>query len=120
MPRSASANSGIPPGPCSRAAPARGAAWLAGSAFWGWRTSGLSWRIISYCDIKRVPQFWRTMKSPAATLRVRDTLRDFTADRRLLVLSAMAVVIGSFGAGAAWVLLKLIALVTNLAYFHAY
>ncbi len=60
------------------------------------------------------------MNSPAFTLRARDTLRDFTADRRLLVLSAMAVVTGSFGAGAAWVLLKLIALVTNLAYFHAY
>ena len=60
------------------------------------------------------------MKSPASTLRVRDTLRDFTADRRLLVLSAMALATGSFGAGAAWVLLKLIALVTNLAYFHAY
>ncbi|HZT02653.1 MAG TPA: chloride channel protein, partial [Steroidobacteraceae bacterium] len=49
-----------------------------------------------------------------------DTLRDFTADRRLLVLSAMAIATGSFGAGAAWVLLKLIALVTNLAYFHVY
>ena len=45
-------------------------------------------------------------------------LRDFTADRRVLVLSAMALVTGSFGAGAAWVLLKLIALFTNLAYFH--
>jgi chloride channel protein, CIC family len=60
------------------------------------------------------------MKSPAATLGVHDTLRDFTADRRLLVLCAMAVVTGSFGAGAAWLLLKLIALVTNFAYFHAY
>ncbi|MGH8298039.1 MAG: chloride channel protein [Steroidobacteraceae bacterium] len=58
------------------------------------------------------------MKSSVSTLRVHDTLRDFTADRRLLVLSAMAVVTGSFGAGSAWVLLKLIALVTNLAYFH--
>ena len=60
------------------------------------------------------------MKSSVSTLGVHDTLRDFTADRRLLVLSAMAVVTGSFGAGAAWVLLKLIALVTNLAYFHVY
>ena len=32
----------------------------------------------------------------------------------------MAVATGSFGAGAAWVLLKLIALVTNFAYFHVY
>jgi chloride channel protein, CIC family len=60
------------------------------------------------------------MKSFASTRGVHDTLRDFTADRRLLVLSAMAPVTGTFGAGAAWVLLKLIALVTNLAYFHAF
>ena len=60
------------------------------------------------------------MKSSVSTLGVHDTLRDFTADRRLLALSAMAVATGSFGAGAAWVLLKLIALVTNLAYFHVY
>jgi chloride channel protein, CIC family len=58
------------------------------------------------------------MKSFVSTLGVHDTLRDFTADRRLLLLSAMALVTGSAGAGAAWVLLKLIALVTNLAYFH--
>ncbi|HEX3845596.1 MAG TPA: chloride channel protein [Steroidobacteraceae bacterium] len=60
------------------------------------------------------------MKSSVSPLRVHDTLRDFTADRRLLVLSAMALATGSFGAGAAWVLLKLIALVTNFAYFHVY
>jgi chloride channel protein, CIC family len=60
------------------------------------------------------------MKNSVSTLGVHDTLRDFTADRRLLVLSAMALVTGSFGAGAAWVLLKLIALVTNFAYFHVY
>jgi CIC family chloride channel protein len=58
------------------------------------------------------------MKSSVSTLGAHDTLRDFTADRRLLVLSAMALATGSFGAGAAWVLLKLIALVTNIAYFH--
>ena len=58
------------------------------------------------------------MKSSVSTLGVHDTLRDFTADRRLLVLSAMALVTGSFGAAAAWALLKLIALVTNIAYFQ--
>jgi hypothetical protein len=42
---------------------------------------------------------------------------DFTADRRVLVLIGMALVVGSLGAGAAWVLLKLIALVTNLVWF---
>jgi CIC family chloride channel protein len=48
----------------------------------------------------------------------KDRLRDFTADGQLLVLSAMAVVVGSLGAGAAWCLLRLIALFTNLAYFQ--
>ena len=45
-------------------------------------------------------------------------LRDFTADRRLLVLGAMALVTGTCGAFAAWVLLKLIALFTGIAYLH--
>ena len=48
----------------------------------------------------------------------RDTLRDFTADRSLLILTAMSLVTGTMGAASAWVLLKLIALVTNLAYFQ--
>jgi H+/Cl- antiporter ClcA/CBS domain-containing protein len=43
-------------------------------------------------------------------------LRDFTTDRRLLLLAAMAPVVGSVGAAAAWVLLHLINLATNLAY----
>ena len=46
-----------------------------------------------------------------------DDLRDFTADRRLLLLAAMALVIGAAGAIAAWGLLDLINLVTNLVYF---
>lgn len=44
-------------------------------------------------------------------------LRDFSADRRLLVLALMALVVGTAGAAAAWVLMRLINLVTNLAYF---
>jgi H+/Cl- antiporter ClcA len=47
-----------------------------------------------------------------------DRLRDFTADWRLVTLALMALVIGTGAAGAAWLLLKLIALVTNLAYFQ--
>ena len=46
-----------------------------------------------------------------------DRLRDFTADRRVLILAALAVVAGTTGAGAAWILARLINLVTNLAYF---
>ncbi len=44
-------------------------------------------------------------------------LRDFTADGRVLILAAMALVIGTAGAGAAWTLSCLINVVTNLAYF---
>ena len=44
-------------------------------------------------------------------------LRDFSANRRLLLLVVMAVVVGTFGAGAAWLLQHLINLVTNLCYF---
>ena len=47
-----------------------------------------------------------------------DRLRDFTADRRLLFISALALVVGTMGAGGAWVLLRLIRLFTNIAYFH--
>ncbi|MEO8453512.1 MAG: chloride channel protein, partial [Gemmatimonadota bacterium] len=43
---------------------------------------------------------------------------DFTADRRLIVLSAMAVVVGLWSALVAWFLVWLIAVITNLAYFH--
>jgi chloride channel protein, CIC family len=48
----------------------------------------------------------------------KDTLRDFAADPRVLLLAAMALVTGTMGAFAAWVLLKLIALFTNVAYFQ--
>jgi len=49
-----------------------------------------------------------------------DGLRDFSADRRLLLLAAMAPVVGTAGAVAAWVLLHLIYFVTSLAYYgHA-
>lgn len=45
-----------------------------------------------------------------------DRLRDFTADPRLLLLASMALVVGTAGAAAAWALLHLINLATNLAY----
>jgi len=47
----------------------------------------------------------------------RRSLADFTADRRLLVLVGMALVVGTGGAFAAWVLIRLIALVSNLVWF---
>src|SRR5690242_291333 len=42
---------------------------------------------------------------------------DFTTKPRVLLLAAMAVVVGSFGVASAWVLLRLIALVTGIAYY---
>ena len=44
-------------------------------------------------------------------------LADFNADRRLLLLVGMALIVGAGGTAAAWVLIKLIALVTNLVWF---
>jgi H+/Cl- antiporter ClcA len=52
------------------------------------------------------------------TIHRSDTLRDFSASPRLLLLAAMALVAGSAGAFAAFALLKLIALFTNLAYLQ--
>lgn len=42
---------------------------------------------------------------------------DFTTDSRVLVLTGMAVIVGTGGALAAWVLVNLIALVTNIIWF---
>lgn len=44
-------------------------------------------------------------------------LGDFTTDRRVLILLAMALFVGAGGAGGAWVLVKLIALVRNVFWF---
>ncbi len=49
-----------------------------------------------------------------------DTLADFTTDRRVLILSAMAVVIGAIGAVVAYALVWLIAVITNLAYYQRF
>jgi len=46
-------------------------------------------------------------------------LGDFTADARVLILMAMALVVGAGGVAAAWILTRLIALCANLAYLHA-
>src|SRR5579883_3018943 len=61
-------------------------------------------------------------RSTAAPPRARHAstalaLGDFTADRRMLMLVAMALVIGFGGLAGAWVLLRLIALVSNVVWF---
>jgi H+/Cl- antiporter ClcA/CBS domain-containing protein len=55
-----------------------------------------------------------------ATERAEDHLADFTRDVRIIVLSLMAVVIGVISAGVAHLLVKLIALITNLAFFQTF
>src|SRR5690242_12834120 len=47
-------------------------------------------------------------------------LADFTTDRRVLVLSTMAVVVGGLGAVAAFALVWLIGLITNLVFFQRF
>jgi H+/Cl- antiporter ClcA/CBS domain-containing protein len=44
-------------------------------------------------------------------------LADYSTDPRMLLLAAMAIVVGSGGALGAWILLKLIAIATNLFWF---
>lgn len=45
-------------------------------------------------------------------------LRDYSADSRMLLMSALAVVVGAVGAVLSWVLIRLIYLATNVFYFH--
>ncbi|HYL38479.1 MAG TPA: chloride channel protein [Bryobacteraceae bacterium] len=53
------------------------------------------------------------MKHPRA-----HALGDFTTDRRMIPISALAVLIGLLSTGVAWLLLRLIGLFTNLFYYH--
>lgn len=55
------------------------------------------------------------MKEPAAS-----GLRDYSADARILYVSALAAGLGAVAALAAWALLEMIALATNLFYFHRF
>ena len=56
----------------------------------------------------------------AANSAIDDRLGDFSADRRLLLMASMALAVGVAGACAAWALLHLIDLVTNIAYFGVF
>jgi H+/Cl- antiporter ClcA len=54
------------------------------------------------------------MKSPASTLR------DFTVDSRVWLISGLAIIVGVGGAALAVLLLRAIAFVTNLFYYHRF
>jgi CIC family chloride channel protein len=56
------------------------------------------------------------MSQPSAPLRA-PRLGDFTTGPRVLLLAAMAILVGSAAVLTAWALIALIALCTNLAYF---
>src|SRR6476620_10342069 len=49
--------------------------------------------------------------------RTHQRLADYSADYRMLILAAMAIVAGTGGAFGAWLLLKLIAFATNLMWY---
>ena len=60
------------------------------------------------------------MAADPSTVRFKDRLSDFTADPRLLLLAAMASIIGVMSTAAAWLLLRMIAVFTNLAYYQRF
>jgi len=52
--------------------------------------------------------------------RAEDRLADFTRDRRILILSLMAVIIGALSAVVAKILVWLIAVITNFVFYQTY
>jgi hypothetical protein len=56
--------------------------------------------------------------TPMISMQTQDGLGDFRTDKRVLVLSSLAVPVGLISAGIAKPLLWLIAVITNLAFFH--
>jgi CIC family chloride channel protein len=52
--------------------------------------------------------------------RVEDRLADFTRDKRVLILSVMALLIGALSAVVAKVLVWLIAVITNLTFYQRF
>ncbi len=63
---------------------------------------------------------YRKNGSVSGSREVDDRLADFTRDVRVIYLSLMAVVIGAVSALVAYALVWLIAVITNLSYFHHY
>lgn len=52
--------------------------------------------------------------------RIEDTLADFTQDKRIIILSLMAIVIGAVSAVVAYALVWLIAVITNFAFYQQF
>jgi len=51
---------------------------------------------------------------------VHDRLADFTRDKRILLLSLFAVIIGILSTISAWILVNLIAIISNLVFFQSF
>src|SRR5215472_17220291 len=49
-----------------------------------------------------------------------EELGDFTTDPHVIPISLIAIAIGFISTGVAWLLLKLIGLFTNIAYYHRF
>ena len=60
------------------------------------------------------------MSTTSRKRAAQETLGDYSADSRMLLLAGLAAIVGAAGAGFAWMLLKLIYIVTNLFYFHRF
>ena len=60
------------------------------------------------------------MSPTSSSARVALRLGDFTTDKRVVLLMGLAIPVGLASVGAAWALLRLIALCTNLAYHHRF
>ena len=56
--------------------------------------------------------------APARPVRDVRHLGDFSTTPRMLLITALALPVGAAGAGLAWVLLKLIGLVTNAVFYQ--
>jgi chloride channel protein, CIC family len=52
--------------------------------------------------------------------RVEDRLADFTRDKRILILSLMALIVGAISAVVAYVLVWLIAVITNISFYQRF
>src|SRR6185312_11928657 len=77
--------------------------------------TGFSSRTRKSCHFRTRPVMQRSV--PANSL---PRLGDFTTDRRVLVLTAMAILVGAGGTITAWILLRMIALTSNLVWLQTF
>src|SRR6185503_1766925 len=84
-----------------------------------WRATACPFLHLQYAASRDMCLTARQFMSQSHIGPFQDRLGDFTASPRLLMLSGMALVAGAAGTLAAFLLIKLIALCTNLAYYQS-